>query len=160
MNITVTFRCKKSTAYWLKRSFGNPVRFPHKSIVKHTFLNSLSKKFQPSDEKDLRQYPEAVEIFINQDDISTHGLHISAQLQHNLNRTIEDELKIGLHSYIFAHVRRGMTVDKAVLLFQAEFGFKEEVFSSDAIRQAYFRREKELKNIFRGSVTKNKNYVS
>lgn len=153
MNPTVTFYCKRYTAYWLTHLFGSPVRFPHKSMAKRIFLTSLEKKYHPSREYDLRQYPEAVEVAMNINDHTIHGQSISLQFQHHINRTFEDDIKLHMHSFVFAHVKKGMSIPKAIRLFRAEFGFTESVWSDEAIRSAYFRREADLENIYCGSAT-------
>lgn len=56
--------------------------------------------------------------------------------------------------FIHAHTIKGVTVDKAVLLYQVQYGYTEEVFSFDAIRKAYFRRCKLFEIIFCTTVTK------
>lgn len=157
---TVTFYCKPYVKHWLEWQFGKQVELPRRSNLLKLVLNCLSKKYFRSGEYDLKQYPAKVEITVSQHDLTIYGNCISLQLQHNLNNLFESEIKTYLHTYIYAHKLRGVTIGKAILLFQTQFGFADEIFPAETIRTAYFRREQELNNIFSGTDTKLKRYAT
>lgn len=131
------------------------LKLPRSSSFKKVFLACLEKKFHDSREYDLEKYPAAVEIKMHINDTVQFGVGIQLQFQYLINRLVEADIKNEMFVYIHAHVTKGVVVDKAVLLYQVENGFKEEEFSQDAIRRAYYRRLEFYNKIFCGTVTNN-----
>lgn len=159
MNITVTLYCKPYVARWLQLQYGNtekpeqPLKLPRKSAFKYSFLNSLSKKFHASRDYNISTYPSAVNFQLHVNDQVQHGTSIQPQLHNFINHTIEENLKNQLFIYIYSHCIKGVTVDKAIQLYQTNFGFTDDVFSTSAIQSAYFRRKELFENIFCGTAS-------
>jgi hypothetical protein len=140
--------------HWLKLQHGSPIKLRRRSPWHHTLLACLGKKFHPSGDYDLKQYPCSIEIQLHGHDLTHHGKVIQPQVHRHLNNVIEEEIKNALFLYIHAHYLKGMSIAKATMVFQAQLGYTEDIFSRDAISKAYFRRKTELENIFSGTVPK------
>lgn len=153
MTPTVTLHVKTYIAAWLTRNYGSPVNLPRKSTFKNVVLACLTKKFYDSREYDLASYPAKVEVKLPANDLSIHGVGVQLQLQHHLNAVIENEIKNELFMFIYAHHLKGVTIDRAVLLYQVTQGFTESTFTQEAIRTAYFKRKRKFDRIFCGTDT-------
>lgn len=138
--------CKEYVAHYLRRvypyhKFEEFVQFPPSSIVRHTFLNTLEKKFHPSSDYNVKVFPAKVQIVIRVNDLSQYGVSVKPALHYHINSVFEEKIKNELF-FIITKMRdevNGLSLRDAILAYQKMYNFKEETFSYEAIAQSYQR---------------------
>ena len=139
MSITVTIHCKSYVAHYLKSKFGNPVRIPPKTQTRKIFLACVQKEFEPQYHKRVKLLPEKVEVKLNEKDLRNHGHSIEPGNMFFVNGVFEEKIKNEMfHQVSRYHFKQNMKLRDAMLKYQQENGFTEEIFSLETIRCAYY----------------------
>lgn len=144
MSVTVTLPVKPLTKIWLVKNFGNPVRFPRRSNAREIFLSCLEKKFHPKRDYDQESFSETIEVVINCNDVSEHGISLRPAVQYFINRHFENQINNQILIFVFSKRQLGKTIASAVEEYQRAMNFTEEILSKQAILDRYKRKVKEL----------------
>lgn len=158
--LLIDFHCQPHVKHWLSICYGSPVCLPRRSTFRNTFYSTLCKSFYPHNQFFKQTYTEVIQIRVHKDELQEHGHTINPALQHHLHNVIDEQLRNQLFIYVWAAYVNGETVDDAIRAYQNQMGFKEEVFSFDAIRSAYFRRKKIYTKISAHLPLKKQSHVS
>lgn len=111
------------------------------------------KQFMPSDYFNKQLYTASVEIQIDGEVCSRLGSSIAPQLHHLIHNVIREQIECELFIFVEANVNAGSSIKEAIDSYQMIYNFYDS-FSSEAISQTYYRYKRNLKNIFRKSVSK------
>ena len=140
---TITIPVKSYNKRFLILNYGEPANLTKNPRLNNFFRRCLKKPSLTYDnthykEISKRHYSEKIEILITESDFYRHGWELSRTDTIAFNREIEEITKFFMRNTI-ALYENLMPQKDAIIRFQNQFGFHEDVWTYEAIKKDYFR---------------------
>lgn len=155
--ITVDLPTKSYVDHFIKMNFGIPADFAKDAQLNEEFRRCLIK---PSNRYGTRYTMEnfawhtsTTQIQISEDDFYRYGWEITKTDIISFNKIIERRCKFMARNLITGYSML-MPEKEAILKFQENFGFTEDIWSFESIKKDYYRNCMENKVNFGQEITK------
>ena len=153
---TLQLQTKPYVHHFLVSNFGDPADFSSDQRLLSLYRRCLrkpaarfTKKYKPLR---LVKYTAQSRLIISEDDFYRHGWEMSKVNTIYFGRELENRAKFLMRSVVSVYMAF-MSQKDAILLFQENFGYTEEVWSFDSIRKDYFRNGPQQRIDFRSEIT-------
>lgn len=142
MRYTVSLPTKPYVHHFLCINFGSPADLSVDKELHQEFRRCLSKpnfrydsKFEPLA---LYRFSATSEVYISQDDFYRHGWELTRTDVISFGKRLERRAKFLMRN-IIAYYSTLMIERDAILRFQQEFGFTEDIWPFESIKKDYYR---------------------
>jgi hypothetical protein len=149
---TVELPCKPYVKRFLQINCGEPADLSQHKLLQTEFRRALDKKCKKREstyrELSLDKYSEIIELKITDDEFNRYGWELSLTDVISFGKHVERLTKLMMHNVVGAYAMV-MDSQSAILRFQEEFGFYEDIWNYESIRKDFQRNQPDRVNISR-----------
>lgn len=139
---TLQLQTKPYVNHFLVSNFGNPANLSSDKQLYNLFRRCLKKPSGRFNSKyqnlSLLRYSTQSQIIISEDDFYRYGWEMTKTDTVYFGRELENRVKFLMRNIVSMY-SAFMPQKNAILLFQENFGYTEEIWSYDSIKKDYFR---------------------
>jgi len=159
---TLQLQTKPYVHQFLTSNFGDPANFSNDPRLQSLFRRCLKKPSKRCQGKysqlSLLRYSEHSRIIISEDDFYRFGWEMTRTDTIYFGRELENRAKFLMRNIVSVYMAF-MSQKEAILLFQENFGYSEEIWSYDSIKKDFFRNGPQQKVNFMSEITKKTNHI-
>lgn len=126
-------------------NYGNPANFSTNKFIHERFrkcLSNPSRRFNKRVEKSpICRHTETIKIILSQDEFYRYGWELSPTDIISFGKLMEHQAKFLMHNMVSFYMAL-MNERDAILTFQNNFGFTEEIWPFDSLKKNYSRSVK------------------
>jgi hypothetical protein len=154
---TIQLKTKPYVRHFLVSNFGSPANLTADPGLNALFRRCLKKPSLRSHKHykplNLKKYTTTAEIIISDDYFYRYGWEMSKTDTILFGRELENRAKFLMRSIVSVYMAF-MRQKDAIMLFQENFGYTEDIWSYDSIKKDYFRNGPEKKIDFLTEITR------
>lgn len=159
---TLQLQTKPYVHHFLSSNFGNPADLSTDKQLHTLFRRCLKKpstRFHSKyHELSMTRYSQQSQIIITEDDFYRYGWEMTKTDTVLFGRELENRVKFMMRNIISMYMTF-MPQKNAILMFQENFGYQEEVWSFESIKKDYFRNAPEHKVSFLEEITRKSEHI-
>lgn len=157
---TVELPCKPYVKRFLQINCGEPANLSNHKMLQAEFRRLLKKKCKRDDsyysKLSLNKYSEKIEILISDDDFYRHGWELTLTDTIKFGKCVEGHTKLMMYTFVGGYAMV-MELQSAILRFQEESGFYEDIWKFESISKDFQRNQPDRVNISKEIIAQIKN---
>lgn len=159
---TLQLQTKPYVNHFLTSNFGSPANLSTDKQLYSLFRRCLKKPSGRCKAKyhqlSLIRYSSQSQILITEDDFYRYGWEMTKTDTVYFGRELENRVKFLMRNIVSMYMTF-MPQKNAILLFQENFGYTEEIWNYDSIKKDYFRNGPQQKVDFLKEITKKTEHI-
>ena len=129
----IALPCKPYVKWYMEQTFGTPCDISGDKELSSMVRKALEKKRTADAVKENSRLSETIDILISKETFYRYGYILAHDDVLSFCRTVEYRIKAKMRAYIFTSVSFGIPMTDAIVNFQNDFNFPEEIWNFEAI---------------------------
>lgn len=157
---TVELPCKPYVKRFLQINCGEPANLSAHKLLQADFRKALKTKCRKDEARygklSFGKYSEVIEIQISDDDFYRHGWELTLTDTISFGKSVERHAKLMMYTFVGGY-SMVMELQSAILRFQEESGFYEDIWKFESISKDFQRNQPDRVNISKEIIQQIKN---